>query len=220
MRQFYTIKHRKDMEKLSIYNLIILDESGSMECIKKQALSGLNETIQTICAATKEDTDQTQKVTLISFNSEHQNYIYDQLEAAKCHTITQKDYVPDGCTPLFDAMGNAFVKLKKELKSDENYRVLVTVITDGMENASREYSVDSIGLIIDALKKDNWIFSYIGANQDAVEEARKMNIGNSMNWVADAKGTADMLAAERTSRTKFYKRVRKESSEDLNKSLF
>ncbi len=208
------------MEKLSIYNLIILDESGSMSCIKDQALSGLNETITSISSAIEEDPDQVHKVSLVAFNTEHQNYIFDLTDAKNCHTISSHDYQPDGGTPLYDAMGNAFSKLKKTIKPDENFRVLVTVITDGMENASREYSANAIAMIIDGLKKDNWIFTYIGANQDAVEEASKLNISNSMNWVESEIGTCNMLREERAARSNFYKRVRNESSENLNRHYF
>ncbi len=80
--------------KQRVFNLIILDESGSMSSIEKQAIDGVNETIQAIRSAQKKHEEQEHYVTFVSFNSDGIKTIYDKVDADKVKEITDKDYCP------------------------------------------------------------------------------------------------------------------------------
>lgn len=99
--------------KTRIFNLIILDESGSMLSIKKQAVDGVNETIQTICAAQQKHEEQEHRITLVTFNSSDIKTIYDRVEAGKIEMLPDEQYEPNCCTPLYDAMGISLLQLRK-----------------------------------------------------------------------------------------------------------
>lgn len=188
--------------KKKIYNLIILDESGSMQSIKPQAISGLNETMQTIKSAQENYENQSHYVTLVSFNTIRIKTIYDCCPANRIQKLNNHDYQPNACTPLYDAMGISLTRLKEEVKDEDN--VLVTIITDGCENASHEYSGKAIALLIEELKAKGWIFVYIGANQDVEKVAASMGIRNSLCFESDAEGTREMFKIESESRDALY----------------
>lgn len=191
--------------KQRVFNLIILDESGSMSSIKQEAITGVNETVQTIRLAQKEYEDQEHFVTLVSFNSSHVNTIYDKVEAVNVKELTSRQYRPLACTPLYDAMGNALTKLRDEVS--DNDVVLVTIITDGYENASRVYDGTSIKALVDDLKKKDWVFTYIGANQDVEKVAATISITNTLKFKASSEGTQAMFTKESKSRSRFFSRL-------------
>lgn len=203
--------------KTRIFNLIILDESGSMSSIEQEAISGVNETIQTIRAAQKAYEEQQHFVTLVSFNSSSIKTIYDCREVDKVEELTDKEYVPACCTPLYDAMGDSLSKLKKKVAGAD--KVLVTIITDGYENASHEYNGDIIKKLVENLKQKGWVFTYIGANQDSQEVAFNIAINNVMNFQTTSAGTHAMFAKENKSRMKWFTRV-SQGDQDLSKDFF
>lgn len=190
-----------------VFNLIILDESGSMSSIEKQAIDGVNETVQTIRSAQKKYEDQVHYVTFVSFNSDAVKTIYDKVEVSKVKEITNKDYCPECCTPLYDAMGNSLNALRKSVAEDDV--VLVTIITDGYENASREYSGQAIKSLVESLKTKGWIFTYIGANQDVEKVASSISITNTLSFSANAEGTSAMFAREGKARHRLFGRLAK-----------
>ena len=193
----------------NIYNLIILDESGSMGSIYEQALGGANETIQTIRAAQASADDQKQFLTFVTFDSgdrESVRTVIDTKPIEHVKDLTRDDYRPNGCTPLYDAMGRSLTALEQKVTDDD--QVLVTIITDGMENSSREYSGASVCEIVKRLRAKGWTFVYIGANQDAVEVARRMSIDNAMNFQATHEDTRRMWKDYRESTSGYYEKVR------------
>lgn len=191
--------------KKRVFNLIILDESGSMSSIERQAIDGVNETVQTIRAAQKKHPEQEHYVTLVSFNSDEVKTIYDKTEAERVEELSEKQYQPSCGTPLYDAMGNALTKLRKSVADDDV--VLVTVITDGYENASHEYNAASIKSLVESLKAKGWIFTYIGANQDVEKVASTISITNTLSFSASAVGTRQMFATEKKARTRLFDRL-------------
>lgn len=188
--------------KKKVFNLIIVDESGSMSCIRKQAFSGMNETLSTVRQMQKKFTDTDQRVTLVTFDSEHMKWHYDNTPADKTQDLNWKDYSPCAATPLYDAMGNAISKVNAQVGSDDN--VLVTVITDGWENSSREWTLTMIKQLIEKLKQQHWIFTLIGTdNLDVEGMAAQMSIDEHMEFHQDAKETKRMFARERRSRARY-----------------
>ena len=188
-----------------IFNLIILDASGSMESIRKQAVDGVNETIQTIKEAQKKYTEQEHYVSFVSFNSSETKKIYSRTHVLEVKELAFDDYIPNSCTPLYDAMGFCITELQKHLEKED--KVLVTVITDGYENASKEYDSKSITSLVDNLQKEGWVFSYIGANQDAGKVGHSIGIRNCLDFSSTEDGTAIMFAKEKKARNRFFDRL-------------
>lgn len=185
-----------------MYNLIILDESGSMHSIKRQTIDGFNERVQTIRAAQDKFREQTHYVTLVSFNSWAIKTVCDRVPVSQVRELGEDDFHPSCSTPLYDAMGQALTSLSRNVGADDT--VLVTVITDGEENSSREYNGNSIRRLVDELKDKGWVFTYIGANQDAGKVAASISINNSLNFHASGIGTKAMYDKERVSLMRFF----------------
>lgn len=207
---------KKETEKVEVaqpvqkvmHNLIILDESGSMDRIRKQALSGVNETIKTIRQAQEQMPGMKQMLTFVTFDSLYDGTdirtVFEDLPIDQVHDVSERSYCPCGGTPLYDAMGVSLAKLQTQVQAGEH--ALVTIITDGMENSSHEYSAKAIKSIVSLLREKGWVFVYIGANQDAVEVARDMNIDNAMAYEASPEGFTHMVSEENASRMSFFRR--------------
>lgn len=185
-----------------VFNLIIVDESGSMSIIEHQALMGLNETLETVGKMQKLHPDMEQRVTLITLDDSHQRYIFDNVPVGKTHLLTNREYRPGGATPLYDAIGMGISKLNAQTEADDN--VLVTIITDGEENCSREYNLKMVKTLIEKLKKLNWTFTLIGTdNLDVEGMAGAMAIDNHLEFAEDDEGTKQMFARELRSRRRY-----------------
>ena len=202
-------------DTVKVFNLIILDESGSMSAIYQEALTGVNETLQTIRMAKKEHPDQEHFVTLVAFDTGHYNQIYHLTSASMAKDITKEQYRPGGCTPLYDAMGRAINDLKRVAQQDDI--VLVTIITDGYENASKEYTGHAIKALVEEMREKGWVFTYIGANQDVEKVAASMAINNHLAFEANFQGTNEMFARERISRGKFFEKASKFRKKEISK---
>ena len=204
--------------KVNVFNLIILDESGSMDSMKRAAVEGLNETIQAIQSAQKKHEDlQTHFVTLVSFNSDGIRTLIDNRPAEQVKLINPRDYVPNACTPLYDAMGISLLKLRNQLKQEEENQALVTIITDGMENASKEYTGKIIKDMVQELKRLGWTFVYIGTNQDVDAVADSLSIENRMNYEYSQRGFQRMNRTDSDSRDRYYEKLsRKKKGEDVD----
>ena len=105
-------------------------------------------------------------------------------------------------TALYDAMGISLNALRKKVAEDD--KVLVTVVTDGYENASKEYSGKAIKALVDELKAKGWVFAYIGANQDVEAVAATISITNVMNFETTSAGTHMMTDRVNRSRERLY----------------
>lgn len=190
--------------KVKVFNLIILDASGSMQSIKKQAIDSMNETLQTIRSAQEKHEDQEHNISFVVFNDEVST-IYDCVDCREAKEISECDYTPMNCTALYDAMGMSLTRLRK--KVGENDRVLVTIITDGYENASHEYTGASIKALVEELRACGWVFAFIGANQDVEKTAATISITNCMSFAATPCGTSFMSKRLNRSRMRFYDRL-------------
>ena len=209
------------MKTTKIYNLIILDESGSMECIKTQTINGFNETIQTIKSAQIKFPEQHHLVTLVSFNSNDVKTILDLSPVSNAIQLSQKSYNPDCNTPLYDALGLSLSRLRHQIIKGDEHQVLVSIITDGYENASREFSGKMIKNLIDELKALGWVFTFIGANIDIEQVAAQISVNNYISFNQTAEGTKAMFAKESNARMNFFDKMSKGTSkQDLSDNYF
>ncbi len=189
-----------------VFNLIIVDESGSMSIIRKQAFSGMNETLQTVRQMQQKYPETQQYVTLVTFDSERMKWHYDNTPAAQTKNLDWKAYNPCSATPLYDAMGKSISKLNAQVEDDDN--VLVTVITDGEENSSEEWTLKMIRTMIEKLKKLHCTFTLIGTdNLDVETMAHNFAIDEHLEFQQDEAGTQAMFARERRSRERYNCRV-------------
>ena len=165
--------------KTKIYNVIILDKSGSMSTIAKQAVDGVNETLGGIRSSQLKDPTQDNYVTLVAFCGCELRTIYDNTPIAEVRDITPNDYRPCCMTPLYDAVGTTITRLHP-IVTDNKGAAAVTIITDGYENASHEYSGKAIKDLIERYKNEGWMFAYIGADHDVEAVAAQMSIDNTL----------------------------------------
>ena len=158
-------------EVKSIDLVIILDKSGSMYDMTDDTIGGFNS-----CLDEQRKKDIPVKVSVGMFN-QVLDAKYDRVDLSEIKNITKEDYVPQGTTALFDAVGNTLSALKErpEVNAKGN-KVLVVIMTDGMENASKEWSRDSVKKLITELHEKGYEFVFLGADIDAVGVAQGIGI--------------------------------------------
>ena len=192
---------------IEIYNLIILDESGSMESIKKETISGFNEVVQTIKSSQEEYKDQKNYITLVSFNTMGIKTVLNLVPAAELNEINGQNFRPNASTPMLDAIGFSCSRLRHALSEKTDYKVLVTILTDGEENSSREYSYPAIKRLIEELRGEGWVFTFMGANIDVDEMADRISINNKMSFVSDSEGVKEAFKMEKSARMMYHMKI-------------
>lgn len=205
-------------KKHQVHNLIILDESGSMLSIESTIIQGFNELVQTIHGIEKQFPEQEHFVSFLTFNSLGQKLLHFMEPAGKLQQIDDKSYNPDAGTPLYDAMGFGINKLKQALDGQTGYNVLVTILTDGEENASREFSGSDIKKLVEELKQNNWTFTYIGTDHDVEKIAFSLSITNTMVFEKNDDDIKSMFAKDQSARYNYSKKIR--SKEDTSANYF
>ena len=193
--------------KTKVFNVIILDKSGSMSSIARQAIDGVNETIGSIRSAQEKNPDQEHIVTLVAFCGCEMKAIYDNVPVSEVKTLTDKDYSPCCMTPLYDAVGMTITRVHALKSKNSESLALVTIITDGYENASHEYSLAAIRSLIESYKEQGWQFTYIGADHDVEQVAFTLHIDHSLKFEKTSAGTKAMFAKERKARGKWLDKV-------------
>jgi uncharacterized protein YegL len=151
---------------------ILLDRSGSMESIKTQTIEGVNAMIQ------DQKLDEGDCwVTLIQFDTEAPNKtVFDGLPIDEVRPLTNASFRPRGGTPLYDAIGLALAQTSRRTRGNADLLRLFVIVTDGFENASRKVTAEEVGRLIADKEEIGWRFIFLGANQDAILEARKIGI--------------------------------------------
>lgn len=170
--------------------VFILDRSGSMSGLESDTIGGFN----SMLAKQKAEPGEV-IVTTVLFNDRYE-LLHDRTDVKGVRPITEKEYFVGGNTALLDAIGKTINKIGNAQKHicDEQRanKVLFVIITDGMENSSREFDYDKIKEMIETQKKaHDWEFLFLGANIDAISVAAKIGIraNKSVNYYADGQGT-------------------------------
>ena len=171
--------------QLKTYVVMVLDKSSSMYTGLQQTIDGFNEQLHTIQDTQTENNETL--VSLVTFSHEVTEDIINQ-PADKIEELTEKTYVPRGMTALYDGVGTAIDRLlKQDDIEDENTSVLMVILSDGDENASKTYTDMEIAERIQRLKDtERWTFTYMGANVDLGKISETLNIdkGNIMSFDA------------------------------------
>ena len=177
----------------SLHSCIVLDRSGSMESCRTDALGAVNSFLRQM----KEDKASDTRVTLIIFDSDSIDVIRDKVPVGTCAELKPEEYQPRASTPLFDAVGRGVSLLDASAKTGE--RQSLAIMTDGMENASREYNRETLKRLLDRKQKeDGWLITYLGADHDAWDQAAAMGLqaGNVASYSkSKLSSTADALYA-------------------------
>ena len=219
-KQLENTEERKENTgcKAHIYNLIIVDESGSMSHLRHATLSGINETINTIRSAQEEFAEtQEHRLTLVTFDSgANRPYVRTMIDNQPIAEVKEfSDYMPRGGTPLYDAMGLSLTKLHDSIKDDDNASAVVTVLTDGMENASREWNARTLRQLIEQLKEEGWSFSYMGSAHNVKEVTDLLSIENVVEFTHDTQGAGNTWEREKSSRRAYYSKMARIYNDDL-----
>lgn len=177
---------KKDLTEL----VFILDRSGSMSGLEGDTIGGYNAMLE----KQKKESGEV-IITTVLFDDKYE-LLHDRINLRGIAAITDKEYYVRGSTALLDAVGKTINKIgnvQKHTAEDERAENVMSVITtDGMENASSEFSYEKVRRMIEHQKgKYGWEFIFLGANIDAVATAERFGISKdrATNYNADAEGT-------------------------------
>ncbi len=188
-------EHKADCEQTAaepVQIICILDRSGSMESLAEDTIGGYNSFL-----AKQKENPSAAEVTTVLFDNEYE-LIAEAVNLQEIEDLTSETYYARGTTALLDALGMTITgtlgRFEKENICPEKRRVLVMIMTDGLENASHEYSKATVkSLIEETTNKYHWNYIFMGANMDSVSEAAQIGIParRAMNFSADKRGVAD-----------------------------
>ncbi len=175
--------------------IYILDRSGSMGGLESDTIGGFNSMMEQ-----QKKTGEKAVVSTVLFDDVCE-VIHDRVPIEKVEKMTDKQYYVRGCTALLDAVGGAIHHIsnvhKYARKEDSPAKTIFVITTDGMENASRNYTYEKIRKMVKKQQsKHGWEFIFIGANIDAYAEAQRIGVrkDRAVNYVHDEVGTAKLYA--------------------------
>jgi uncharacterized protein YegL len=178
------------MKENSTELVFILDRSGSMSGLETDTIGGFNSMLE----KQKKESGEA-FVTTVLFDDKYE-LLHDRYDIKGVNLLTEKEYYVRGSTALLDAIGITINNIGKALsdtnEEDRPGKVLFVIITDGMENSSREFSYEKVKKMVEHQKsKYSWDFIFLGANIDAIKTANSFGISADMatNFVSDSVGT-------------------------------
>ena len=171
--------------------VMILDRSGSMGGLESDTIGGYNSMLK------KQREEEGEVLVSTVLFDDRSEVLYDRVPLEKMPQMTEKEYYVRGCTALLDAVGGAIRHIgnvhKYAREEDRPEKTIFVITTDGLENASREYSYGRVKKMVEQQKeKYGWEFLFLGANIDAIETAGRFGISadRSANYNSDREGTA------------------------------
>lgn len=201
--------------------VFIIDESGSMHGLEGDTVGGFNSTVDK-----QKKLEGECLVSTVMFNT-RSRVIHDRVNIRDIKEMASADYCPSGSTALIDALGDSIRHIKMVHRyireEDVPSKTMFVITTDGMENASRKYSLSEVKKMIEERKEKGWEFVFLAANIDAAETARSYGIDadSCVDYVNDAKGNqlkyacmCEAITSVRTSK-KLSKNWKKKSEEDF-----
>ena len=200
--------------------VFIIDRSGSMAGLETDTIGGFNSMIEQ-----QKELDGKVYVSTVLF-SNYSKVIHDRADLHEIQPMTSKDYRVSGSTALLDAIGGAIHHIgnvhKYARPEDVPEKTMFIITTDGMENASREYSSEKVKQMIRRQEERyGWEFLFVAANIDAVETAEHIGIRRerAANYRHDSKGTETLYCAMSATVANYRKnaRVADNWADELNK---
>jgi Mg-chelatase subunit ChlD len=180
---------RRNAKNNTTLLVLVVDRSGSMETIRTDMEGG----IKSLLADQADEPGQC-LVTLVQFDTEYE-VLFDAVPAAEL-----RDYrlVPRGSTALLDAMGRTISTVRARLatlpREKRPVNVIVAVVTDGLENSSREWTRDAVMAAVKDRIDAGWHFTFIGANQDAIQEGERLGVNADASMTFAASPAASRAA--------------------------
>lgn len=172
--------------------IFLLDRSGSMAGLEADTVGGFNAFVKKQCELEGETI-----LTTVLFDDEYE-VLWNGIDAREVK-LTENEYFVRGTTALLDAVGKSILdvgyRLSNTNEDNRPGKIIFVITTDGMENASREFTYEKVKeLIKQQQEKYNWEFIFMGANIDAAKEADSLgiNVENSYNFEASHKGVENM----------------------------
>jgi hypothetical protein len=182
--------NNNNMKKRTVYQLIV-DRSGSMAGMERQVVSGFNEQLQAAQGIQRKYPDQEIIMGLRFFDQTVGNNIADFKVVDELLPLSMHDYQLGGTTALLDAIGKSVYDIKTRFGhqiANEDTSVVIIVMTDGYENASRMYTYDDIRRMVTELETtEKWSFTFMGADLDAIGASQSLGI-NPDNTLSFDKG--------------------------------
>ena len=175
--------------------LLIIDESGSMGGMEDFVQETYDGIIQEMILELTEFPELNQFIEVWTFEGRNINQRLPFMEISSQLIPTKLKYQPLGNTPLFDAMGRSLEGMQSRIENIPDLaeaQVNVGIITDGVENSSREYSGSEIKQLVSSLTEKNWKFSYYGTEHDVDEIAERLSIKNRLRFSKDSTGFEEL----------------------------
>jgi uncharacterized protein YegL len=159
----------------------IVDMSGSMTPIRNDAIGGFNTFLQD-----QQKLPDKANMTVVLFDDQY-ILLHDGKDIQKVEPFTSKTYVPRGTTALYDAIGRTISAIDSRISGKKDQKAIVAILTDGQENASREFNRAKIK----DREKAGWMFIYLSASASAFADASAIGIQstNTMSFTHDSRGT-------------------------------
>jgi len=163
--------------------IFLLDRSGSMAGLERDTIGGFNSFIEMQCKLPGRI-----RLTTVLFDNQYE-VLWEGIDATKAK-LTEENYFVRGSTALLDAIGKTIANVNERLLEDQNTapnQVIFVITTDGMENASKEFTHKNIKKMINYQKaQHDWKFVFMGANMDVIEEAKSIGIFNEESHYFEA----------------------------------
>lgn len=154
----------------------ILDRSGSMESIKDDTIGGFNNFLKE-----QQKLDDPARISMYLFDHEYKA-LYESVDIREAPILDNSNYIPRGRTALYDAVGRTLATIDEKFKqiniNDMPEKVIILIVTDGAENASKEYNGNTINDMIGHHKKvNNWEFVFLSADETSFNDSAFSNVG-------------------------------------------
>jgi hypothetical protein len=168
-----------------------------MQSIKNDTIGAFNAYVEALAKDAPES-----RLSLTIFDSQSIDTIVNDVKAGEVKALTADSYQPRASTPLYDAIG----KVVDLLASAKGKNKVLVILTDGHENASREFTRDAVRKLLDEKQeKDNWLVLYLGANQDAFAVGAGIGVqgATAMDFAASGSGMRGTMAAASASTLRY-----------------
>lgn len=183
---------------------VIIDKSGSMHHLKNDTIGGFNQFLSDQKLVPGEVV-----FTLCTFSTDHK-FVHNFVKMENVPNLDDTSYVPNGNTALLDAVGKTIDQVGNKLSAlpeeERPSKVLFLIITDGQENASREFTKEKVrSMITHQREVYNWEFVFMGANIDSFAEGASLGISknHTFNFMPSAAGTKDLYRNISSSTTRY-----------------